>query len=290
MSRSRGRRARSGRRRRRTAPAPGRRVRRRPTAAGPTPGPSAGSGPVAVTCCHCSSGAAESCCGRSEVSANRVGSQRRLDLAVLPIGLGVLAQLPGRQHGEAQVGERDDHQRQGQPARPQQERQALHLSGQPFAGEALVHPDVQSRQCGLDDGERRLRSRRGRRSTGPRRRGTCAPERGSNDRSIRSRAAVDAEVRAGSARGCGRAPPPDRRPDGRRPPGPHGARSDSRAGAARVGTLVGAVAGMPVTGSRAASPGPPGQAALADLVGEHLLRHRGAADVARADEGDVQQL
>ena len=57
-----------------------------------------------------------------------------------------------------------------------------------------------------------------------------------------------------------------------------------------VGPLVGAVARMPAAGARAGDPHRVGQAALADLVGEHLLRHRRPADVARADEGDVQRL
>ena len=47
---------------------------------------------------------------------------------------------------------------------------------------------------------------------------------------------------------------------------------------------------MPVAGSRAGDPHLVGQPALADLMGEHLLRHRRAADVARADERDVQRL
>ena len=57
-----------------------------------------------------------------------------------------------------------------------------------------------------------------------------------------------------------------------------------------AGAVVGAVADMPAAGARAGDPHLVGQAALVDLVGEHLLRHRRAADVARADERDVQGL
>ncbi len=77
------------------------------------------------------------------------------DLRVLAGGLGVLAQLPRRQHGEAQVGERDHHDEQGEPARPQQEGPSASSDSRQFpsAGELLVHPVVQARQRGLDDGE-----------------------------------------------------------------------------------------------------------------------------------------
>ena len=55
-----------------------------------------------------------------------------------------------------------------------------------------------------------------------------------------------------------------------------------------VGPLVGGLADVPAAGARAGDPHRVGQAAFADLVGEHLLGHRRPADVARADEGDVQ--
>ncbi len=55
-----------------------------------------------------------------------------------------------------------------------------------------------------------------------------------------------------------------------------------------VGPLVGGPADVPARGSRAGHPHGVGQAALGDLVGEHLLRHGRPADVAGADEGDVQ--
>ncbi len=57
---------------------------------------------------------------------HRVGGQRVRNLVVFPRRLGVLAQLPWRQHGEAQVGERDHHDEKGQPSRPQQKRPAPH--------------------------------------------------------------------------------------------------------------------------------------------------------------------
>ena len=54
----------------------------------------------------------------------------------------------------------------------------------------------------------------------------------------------------------------------------------------RAGVSTGA--GMPIAGARAAHPNGAGQSALGKLVGEHLLGHRGAADIARADERDMQ--
>ncbi len=58
----------------------------------------------------------------------RRGVEGVLDLPVLPRRPVVLAQLPGRQHREAQVGEGDDHQAQGYPAGPQQKRQPTHVN------------------------------------------------------------------------------------------------------------------------------------------------------------------
>ncbi len=57
-----------------------------------------------------------------------------------------------------------------------------------------------------------------------------------------------------------------------------------------VGAFVGRITGMPVAGAATGHPDKVAQAALLDLVGEHLLGHRRAADVARADECDMQEL
>ena len=136
-----------------------RRDRRRPPAAGPAPGRRADSVRWPSPARHCSSGADESCCGRRLVTGTGSAVSESGDLRVLPRGLGVLAELPRRQHREAQVGERDDDDEQRQPLRPQQEGSASiasslsSLAGDSPAGELLVHPVVQPGQCGLDDGE-----------------------------------------------------------------------------------------------------------------------------------------
>ena len=117
-------------------------------------------------------------------------------------GLGVLAELPRRQHREAQVGERDHDDVQRQPLWLQQEREAAASAGDAAVGELVVDPVVQSGQRRLDHGEHVLEVVGASRSRDPRRRGRAR-------RSVGRTSAASGPVRrrtpgrAASGRGCG---------------------------------------------------------------------------------------
>ena len=134
---------------------------------------------------------------------------------------------------------------------------------------------------------RRLRSRRGRRSTGRRRR---ERKRRNEDRTIaasesgrRRRPIAREETTWLRANATTRSARDDR-------PRLRGAVVGGVAVGAQhpVGALVGALSDMPAGGARAGHPHRVVQTALGDLVREHLLGHRRPTDISGADEGDVQ--
>ena len=107
--------------------------------------------------------------------------------------------------------------------------------------------------------------------------GVCARS-GSKDRSIRSRP-ESTPTRGEYEGGCGPGPQQGRRPGGRHRPAQRGVPSGSRGRATPAPPERRRRNRRASPGAGTAHPHRAGQAAFGDLVGEHLLSHRGAADV-----------